>query len=188
MGNNLLSLVLLSYYSNDRIITAYYKIKTLLDKEKIPFELIVMDDGSRDNSYQIALELEKNEPNVKAYQLSKNYTSHYSIFAGLTLCSGGCVMPIVDDEQQPYSTIVEIYRLWENGAKVIIPHRVTRDDSWTSRIFSETYYKIMNSLSEVKFPIGGADLYFIDREIVDILVTKIHPIKTSSITEVLRLG
>lgn len=188
MENKLLTLILLSYYSGERITIAYNKIKTLLDKENVPFEFIIMDDGSKDNSYQIALELEKNEPNVKAYQLSKNYTSHYSIFAGLSLCSGACAMPMVDDEQQPYTTIVEMYRMWENGAKVIIPHRVTRDDSWTNRFFSEKYYKIMNSISEVKFPIGGADLYFIDREIIDILVNKIHHTKTSSITEVLRLG
>ncbi|OIP83233.1 MAG: hypothetical protein AUK44_05870 [Porphyromonadaceae bacterium CG2_30_38_12] len=188
MQNKILSLILLSYYSGQRIPTAFYKIKELLDRENIPFEFIVMDDGSKDDSYKIALDLEKNEPNVKAYQLSKNYTSHYSIFAGLTLCNGACAMPMVDDEQQPYSTIVEMYRLWEKGAKVIIPHRVTRDDSWSSRFLSETYYKIMNSLSEVSFPIGGADLYFIDRELIDLLANKIHHIKTSSIIEVLRLG
>jgi len=184
----MLSLILLSYYSGERIVIAFNKLKTLLNEEKIPFEFIIMDDGSKDNSFQIAMDLEKNEPNVKAFQLSKNYTSHYSIFAGLTLCTGACAMPIVDDEQQPYSTIVDMYRMWENGAKVIIPHRITRDDSWTSRLLSGIYYKLMNSLSEVKFPVGGADLYFIDREIVDILVNKIHHIKTSSIIEVLRLG
>lgn len=188
MENKMLSLILLSYYSGERIVIAFNKLKTLLNEEKIPFEFIIMDDGSKDNSFQIAMDLEKNEPNVKAFQLSKNYTSHYSIFAGLTLCTGACAMPIVDDEQQPYSTIVDMYRMWENGAKVIIPHRITRDDSWTSRLLSGIYYKLMNSLSEVKFPVGGADLYFIDREIVDILVNKIHHIKTSSIIEVLRLG
>ncbi|MFT3754062.1 MAG: glycosyltransferase [Paludibacter sp.] len=178
MEGKLLSLILLSYNSGERIIIAHKKIKSLLEKENIPFELIIMDDGSKDNSYQIALELERDETNVKGYQLSKNYTSHYSIFAGLSLCSGACAMPMVDDEQQPYSTIVEMYRMWENGAKIIIPHRVSRDDSWSSRFFSETYYKIMNSLSEVKFPLGGADLYFIDKEIVEILVNKIHHIRT----------
>ena len=188
MKNKLLSLILLSYYSKDRIPKAYYKIKELLDKENIPFEFIVMDDGSKDNSYSIALELERQESNVRAYQLSKNYTSHYSIFAGLSVCEGACVMPMVDDEQQPYSTIVEAYRLWEKGAKVIIPYRKNRADPWYSKLLSQMYYRIMNLLSEIKFPEGGADLYFIDRDIVDILNNKIHPIRTSTITEVLRLG
>jgi glycosyltransferase involved in cell wall biosynthesis len=77
--DKLLSLILLSYCSENRITLAYYKVKAILEKEKIPFEFIVMDDGSKDNSYNIALELEKKESNVRAYQLSKNYTSHYSM-------------------------------------------------------------------------------------------------------------
>lgn len=183
-----LSLILLSYNSNERIVNSYKKIRRLLDDANIPFEFIVMDDGSKDNSYGIACDLEKRHDNVKAYRLSKNFGSHYSIFAGLSVCTGDCAMPIVDDEQQPYQTIVEMYRLWEQGHKIIIPHRISREDAWTKKVFSEMYYKVMNAFSNVKYPPGGADLFFIDREIVDILVSKIHPINTASIAEVLRLG
>ena len=132
----MLSVILLSYYSGERIRVAYNKIKTLLDKENIPFEFIVMDDGSKDESYAIALELEKKEPNVRAYQLSRNYTSNYSWFAGLSIAKGACSFAIVDDEQQPYSTLIDMYRMWENGAKVVIPNRVSRDDPWRFKIFS----------------------------------------------------
>ncbi len=183
-----LSLILLSYYSKERIVTTYETIRGLLGESNIPFEFIVMDDGSKDNSYEIACELEKRYDNVRAYRLSKNFGSHYSIFAGLSVCTGDCAMPMVDDEQQPYRTIVEMYRLWEQGHKIIIPYRISREDAWTKKAFSEAYYRIMNTFSEVKYPSGGADLFFIDREIVDILVTRIHPINTASIAEVLRLG
>jgi len=183
-----LSIILLSYYSGERIERCYLKITELLDQARIPFEFIIMDDGSKDNSYQMAQALEKQYDNVQAFQLSRNFTSHYSIFAGLSVCSGACAMPIVDDEQQPYSTIVDMYRLWEQGHKVIVPHRVSRDDPWTSRIFAECFYKIMNRFSEIQYPVGGADLFFIDREVIDIINARIHPINTSSIAEVLRLG
>ena len=183
-----LSLILLSYYSKDRIERCYTRIRKLLDSERIPFEFIVMDDGSKDESYALALELEKRHDNVHAYQLSRNYTSHYSIFAGLSVCSGACAMPIVDDEQQPYQTIVDMYRLWEQGHKVIIPHRISRNDPLLSKWFSQCFYLLMNHFSEVKYPPGGADLFFIDREIIDILNERIHPVNTSSIAEVLRLG
>ncbi|MFP3591671.1 glycosyltransferase [Chryseobacterium sp. SIMBA_038] len=188
MESKKLSLILLSYYSEHRILGVYSNIKKLLNEHNIPFEFIIVDDGSKDNSYQVALDLEKQEPNVKAFQLSKNYTSHYSIFAGLSICEGACALPIVDDEQQPYDTIVDMYNLWLKGEKIIIPHRITRDDDWKSSLFSETYYKIMNQLTEVQFPTGGADLFFIDREIIDILNKKIHPINTSTVIEILRLG
>jgi dolichol-phosphate mannosyltransferase len=184
----MLSLILLSYYSGDRIVKAYQKLSEILGNEKIPFELIIIDDGSKDNSYEIALKLEKDYSNVIAYQLSKNYTSHYAIFAGLSVCNGLCAMPIVDDEQQPYQSVVEMYRLWQNGEKIIIPYRVKRNDGFLNNFFANTYYKIINELSDLKFPEGGADLFFIDREVVDILNSRIHAINTSSITEVLRLG
>ena len=184
----MLSLILLSYYSGDRISKAYQKLSEILKNEQIPFELIVIDDGSKDNSYEIALELEKANPNVKAYQLSKNYTSHYAIFAGLSVCNGDCAMPIPDDEQQPYQTIVDMYRLWQNGEKVIVPFREKRNDGFFKNIISNMYYKTINTLSEIQFPEGGADTFFIDRELIDIINIRIHPVNTSSIIEVLRLG
>ncbi len=184
----MLSIILLSYFSSERLIVAFNKISELLQSENIPFEVLIIDDGSTDNSFPIATELEKHHQNVHAYQLSKNYTTHYSIFAGLSLCNGGCAMPVPDDEQQPYHTIVEMYRLWEKGEKVIIPYRITRNDGFFNNLFAGAYYRILNMLSDVRFPDGGADTFLIDRELIDIINSRIHPINTSSIIEVLRLG
>ena len=81
-----------------------------------------------------------------------------------------------------------MYRIWEKGKKVIIPFRNKRDDSFMSNIFSNLYYAIMNTLSEIRFPKGGADIFLADREIIDIFNKYIHPKNTSTIIEVLRLG
>lgn len=184
----MLSVILLSYYSNSRLITVYEKLNGELSKNNIPFELIIIDDGSLDNSFDIATRLAEERTNVQAYRLSKNFTSHYAIFAGLTKAAGSCVTVIPDDEQQPYETLVSMYQAWEGGSKIVIPHRVSRGDSFFSKSFSQVFYRLMNRFSEVHFPIGGADSFLIDREIVDILNTRIHPINTTSITEILRLG
>ena len=184
----LCSIILMSYNSSDRIFTCYKRIKELFDREQIPFEFVIMDDGSKDNSYEVALELERSADNVSAYALSRNFTSHYSLFAGLSVCKGACAVPIPDDEQKPYELIVEMYRLWEAGEKIIIPHRIVRDDPKVSKFFSQSFYKAMNALTDIKFPSGGADACFIDREIIDILNEKIHPINTSTVSEILRLG
>jgi len=184
----MLSIILLSYYSGSRINTVYENLTKKLSSENIPFELVIIDDGSRDDSYSIALDLEAEKQNVRAYQLSKNFTSHYAIFAGLSLCKGSCATPIPDDEQQPYDTLVDMYRLWEKGSKVIIPYRLKRDDGYIKDFLSNLYYKIISKLSDINFPRGGADTFFIDREIIDLINERIHPINTSSIIEVLRLG
>ncbi len=184
----MLSLILLSYFSGERINQVHNKLSSLLSRENIEFELIIIDDGSSDNSFKIAQKLEEKHKNVQAFQLSKNYSSHYAIFAGLSVCNGDCAMPIPDDEQQPYKSIVDMYRIWEDGAKVIIPYRERRNDGFINDLLSNTYYKTINFLSDVTFPKGGADSFFIDRELIDLVNQKIHPINTSSIIEVLRLG
>lgn len=184
----MLSVILLSYYSGTKIKKVYEQLSKVLNENHIDFELIIIDDGSEDDSFQIALELENRFTNVKAYQLSKNYTSHYAIFAGLSVCNGDCAIPIPDDEQLPYQVIIESYKLWKQGAKVVIPYRSGRSDGLISDFFSFLYYSIINKFSDIKFPPGGADTFLIDREVIDIIVNKIHPINTSSIIEVLRLG
>lgn len=183
-----LSVILLSYFSKDRIVNVYNKVDDLLSKAGINYEFIVIDDGSGDNSFNIALELERQKENVKVYQLSRNFTSHYAIFAGFSVCTGDCAVTIPDDEQQPYKILIDLYKKWDEGNKIVIPYRLNREDPWLSKIFSNTFYFIMNNLSDVKYPPGGADSVFLDREIIDLLNTRIHPINTTSITEVLRLG
>jgi dolichol-phosphate mannosyltransferase len=184
----MLSIILLSYYSKERITDAYTKVSKVMLEQNIPIEFIVVDDGSRDESYAMAMALERLHDNVKVYQLSRNYSSNYAAFAGLSVCTGGCAAIIPDDEQQPYSTLVDMYRLWESGHKIVIPYRVKRDDGFFTDLTAKLFYRIINRISEVKFPDGGADTFLVDREVVDILNEKIHPVNTAIITEILRLG
>jgi polyisoprenyl-phosphate glycosyltransferase len=184
----MLSIIFQCYFSGDRILRTYQNLSLLLIKNEIPFEYIIIDDGSTDNSFELAQELALKQENVKAFQLSRNYTAHYAIFAGLSVCLGNCAFPIDDDEQFPYDAIVELYRLWQKGNKVVIPYRINRNDGFIKNSISNIYYQIINTLSEISFPKGGADTFLIDREIIDIINSRIHPINTSSIVEVLRLG
>ena len=184
----MLSIILLSYQSEKRIDKFFEALNKKMLEENIQFECIIMDDASTDASNIFALELENKYENVRAFQLSRNFTSHYSIFAGFTKVRGSCAVALPDDFQVPLETVVEMYRLWEKGKKVIIPFRKDRADSFISNFFSNLYYSIMNTLSEVKFPKGGADIFLADKEIIDIFNKYIHPKNTSTIIEVLRLG
>ena len=102
--------------------------------------------------FDIAEDLEKKFTNVHAFQLSKNYTSHYSIFGGFSKVNGKCAAALPDDFQVPLDTVVKMYRLWQKGHKVVIPSRNTRNDPLISRLFSNFYYSMMNILSESNFP------------------------------------
>lgn len=186
--NPSLSILLFSFNSSCRLESSVSKIINFFEKEKISFELLIIDDGSQDNSFEIAERLEIKDNRIKAYQLSRNYTTPYAQFAGLSRCRGNCAVFVPDDLQRPLTVVLKMYRLWESGHKLVIPYRKSRSDSLVGDYCSNLYYRIMNTLSEVTFPPGGADGFLADREIIDILNEKINPINTTTMVEVLRLG
>ncbi len=187
-NERLLSIILLSYNSQDKIKAVFRQVAEVMETEKIPFEFIIIDDGSKDDSFSVARELEKEDSRARAYQLSRNFTSHYAKFAGFSVCSGACATSIPDDGQQPIEIYVAMYRQWEKGNKLVIPYRVSRHDGMIKDAYSKMYYRMMNALSVVKYPPGGCDIFLADREIIDIFNKRIHPIHTSTTVEVLRMG
>ncbi len=184
----LLSVMIPAFHSEHRLRPAVAALTGKLEAEQIPFELLIIDDGSKDNTWAVAQQLAKEDTRVRAFRLSRNYTSPYVHFAGFSVCKGACVTSMPDDLQRPLDTLVACYRKWQEGHKLVVSYRVSRDDGWWSDLFSGLYYRIMNSLSDVSFPPGGTDGFLADREIVDIMNTRIHPIHTSTVVEVLRLG
>jgi dolichol-phosphate mannosyltransferase len=186
--DSLLSIILLSYHSGRRIIDVYLKVEELLKKEGIIFEFIIMDDGSKDDSFKIAKRLESEFTNVRAFQLSRNYTSDYSVLAGYSVAKGNCVVMIVDDGQPDEKYIIDLYNAWKEGSKIIFLLRSKRNDPRLSKFFSNTFYKIMDYLADIKYPPGGIEIALVDEEIVEIINSKIHPINTSIFTELIRLG
>ena len=104
----MLSIILLSYQSEKRIKKFFDALNERMLKENIEFECIIMDDSSTDASHNVALELEAKHESVRAFQLSRNFTSHYSIFAGFSKVRGNCAVALPDDFQVPLDTVVEM--------------------------------------------------------------------------------
>jgi dolichol-phosphate mannosyltransferase len=188
MNQGKLSIILCSYQSGDSIVPVYNTLKTRFASEKISFELIIVDDASTDNSYEIAKLLAKTENDVFVYRLAKNSTSPYSTFAGMTKANGSCIIPIADDFQVPMDTIVAMYRLWEHGSQLVICNRESRSDGFFADVNANIYYRFMNAISNIQFPKGGSDGYLFDREIVDIINLLPHVNNTTPLIEALRLG
>ncbi len=183
-----LSIILLAYQSEKRLEKAVTEIDTSLSAAGIPHEIVIIDDGSTDQSFAKARELAQRIENISAYSLSRNYTSPMAQFAGLEMCTGQCACPMPDDGQRPIAHIIEMYRLWEKGHKIILGYREGRDDGRVNDFFSNGYYSFMNRFSEITFPPGGSDGYLIDREIIDLLNTRISKRNTTPVIELLKLG
>jgi dolichol-phosphate mannosyltransferase len=183
-----LSIVLLSYYSGQKLPLLCAKIKDFLEQYSIPYEIIIVDDGSKDDSFAIAKSIAASDTAVRAIQLSRNYTSHYAAFAGLSVAQGTCAVLIPDDEQQPLDLIEKMYRIWENGAMIIFPYRSTRSDAQFPKLLAALFYYLLNLGSEVKLPAYGMDTWFIDRKVIDIINKDISKIRTTTVSEILRMG
>jgi dolichol-phosphate mannosyltransferase len=158
--DRLLSIILFSYFSGRRLEATSQKIIERMEAEKIPFELIIIDDGSTDDSFLIASDIARADERIRAFSLSRNYTTNYAKFAGLSVCKGACSVFVPDDLQRPLSTVVQMYRMWEKGHKLVIDYRSSRDDGIVNDLFSSLYYKIMNKFSQVSFPPGGDGWFF----------------------------
>jgi polyisoprenyl-phosphate glycosyltransferase len=187
-ASKLFSVLIPAFNSEKRLQFAYESITNRLTAERIPFELLIIDDGSTDNTWDLAKAIAAADKRVRVFRLSRNFTSPYVHFAAFSVCRGACIMFMPDDLQRPVETLVECYRMWEKGHKIVISYRSSRDDGWFTDFFARAYYRIMNYFSDLNFPVNGADGFLADREIVDILNTRIHPTRTSSMIEVLRLG
>ncbi len=187
-SSKLFSVLIPVFNSEKRLQNAYETITKHLTDERIPFELLIIDDGSKDNTWQLAKDIAAPDNRVRIFRLSRNYTTPYVHFAAFSVCRGACIMFMPDDLQRPVETLIECYRTWELGHKIVISYRNSRDDGWLTDFFARLYYRIMNRLSDISFPINGADGFLADREIIDILNTRIHPIHSSAMVEVMRLG
>jgi glycosyltransferase involved in cell wall biosynthesis len=184
------SIIILGYHSGERIRIAYEKLLNIFRNENIDFEFIIVNDGSKDQNetQKVSQALVLNYENIHYIELSRNYTSHYAAFAGLSVVTGSLAALIPDDEQQPYETLVKAYKLWTLGEKIIFPVRSNRDDPKMSKFFSGFFYWLMSKTTDFDYPKYGLDTWVIDREIIDILNTKISPRNTTTITELLYLG
>ncbi len=170
MQKNKLSIVIPVYFNEKNLLPLYQELKkTILSRSEFAYELIFVDDGSQDKSFDKLLELRKLDRQVKIIKLSKNFGSHVAILAGLAHCSGDCSTVISADLQDSPDIIVKMYQRWLAGHKVVLAVRADRQDSWLQARISNLYYRLMRKVALPNMPKGGFDCFLIDRAVIDII-------------------
>lgn len=182
-----LSIVIPLYQNEKNIPVTYSKLKEEVIPNLDDYELILVDDGCKDNSYQEAMKLREIDNNVKVIKLSRNFGQHVAIYAGLEHISGDCAAVISADLQDPPSLLVEMVEKYKQGNKVVLAIRESRDEKWSQKLFSKVYYKLMRKFAIKDMPKGGFDCFLADKQVIEVL-TSIEEKNTSLFAQVLWLG
>ncbi|MDK1028175.1 MAG: glycosyltransferase family 2 protein [Anaerolineae bacterium] len=151
-------------------------------------DLIFVDDGSGDRSINILLDYQKQFPEtIKVLKLTRNFGSMAAIQAGLTVATGDCVAMVAADLQDPPELLIDMIKHWEKGVKAIFAIRSNREESFIQKFFSYSYYTLIRWFAIPNYPVGGFDLFLIDRQVVE-EVNKIQEKNTSILTLIFWLG
>ncbi|MBN1310549.1 MAG: glycosyltransferase family 2 protein [Anaerolineae bacterium] len=133
------------------------------------FEFIFVDDGSRDDSFEVLQALFQKEPRMRLIRLSRNFGSNAAILAGLNEASGEAIAVIAADLQDPPDLIHEMLALWRQGRKVVLAARKGRDDPGLTSFTSDVFYGLFRRFAIKTMPERGFDFFLIDRHVCDLI-------------------
>jgi len=165
-----LSIIIPVYFNEANLRPLYDDLyEKVLTKLKCDYEIIMVDDGSKDNSYSVICELAKKDHKIRPVKLSRNFGSHAAILAGLSISTGNCATIKAADLQEPSEIILEMYAKWAQGIKVVLAVRSDREESFFQKFSANSYYHIVRKFCLPNMPKGGFDVCFIDRQVIDLL-------------------
>ncbi|MDO4303690.1 MAG: glycosyltransferase family 2 protein [Bacillota bacterium] len=168
--SKLLSIILPSYNEQDNIPHTFEVINNILTSASIPYEIIFVDDGSRDLTYQRIYEVSLQHPQVKGICFSRNFGKEAAIFAGLEASAGACCLIMDCDLQHPAELIPEMYRLWLEGNEVIEGIKSSRGKENPLHTFcAKSFYNIISRATGIDMS-KASDFKLLDRKAVDALL------------------
>jgi len=163
MNRALISVVVPVYNEEGNILPFFKELKKWLPT-KYQTEYIFVDDGSTDSTLDKIKRLRVANPNVKYLSFTRNFGHQYALKAGLDYAKGAAVITLDGDFQHPPKLIPEMLRKWEEGkCKIVFTRRKDENGYYFKNIASKFFYRLINSMSEIKIDLGSADFRLLDR-------------------------
>ena len=169
MKKNKVTLVIPMYYEEKVAEECYKRVKENLEKLKnYDYEIIFVNDGSKDKTLEILEGITDKDKNVKVISFSRNFGHQAAVTAGLQYVSGDAIIIMDADMQDPPELIPDMLKLWEDGNEVIYGKRKSREGESAFKLFTaKMFYKTLNALSDVEIPKDTGDFRLVDRKVVD---------------------
>ena len=166
-----ISIVIPMYNEQEVAEICYQRIKNVLNKlSRYDYELIIVDDGSKDKTLEIVTKIAETDDKVVIISFSRNFGHQAAVTAGLRETTGDAVVIIDADMQDPPEVVEEMVKLWEQGNDVIYAVRSKRKGESIFKTFTaKMFYKILYNLSDVEIPKDTGDFRLADRKVIDVI-------------------
>lgn len=164
------SVVIPVYFNQDNLGPLYEDLqRKILNHSEYEWEIVMVNDGSKDESLSVMKSLAKKDKRIKTISLSKNFGSHAAILCGLSNCTGDCAVVKAADLQEPTEMILDMVKSWEQGNNVVLAVREGREESKKQALFANFYYWLVRKTALPDMPKGGFDVYLLDRKVITVL-------------------
>jgi glycosyltransferase involved in cell wall biosynthesis len=165
-----ISLVAPAYNEAKNLVAFVEAVTAVLENIGEPWEIVFVDDGSKDDTLGMLLAARANDARIKVVSLARNFGKDVALTAGLHHARGRAVIPIDCDLQHPPELIPEMIAKWRAGADMVIGVRSKRsEEGWFRRTASRWYYSLMRRMNDVAIPPNAGDFRLLDRKIVDVI-------------------
>ena len=164
------SVIIPVYNEEEIILESYDRLKVVMDALNNPYELVFVDDGSKDKTVELLKEIADYDTNVKVLILSRNFGHQLAVTAGLNSCNGDAVIIIDADMQDPPELIPQMIDLWKQGNQIVYGKRMKRKgESVFKLVTAKVYYRLLKRLSDESVPPDVGDFRLLDRKVVNIM-------------------
>ena len=166
-----ISLVIPMYYEEEVAKECYNRVVDILKKiENYEYEIVFVNDGSKDKTLEILEEIAKEDTQVKVISFSRNFGHQAAVTAGIKEVTGDAIVIIDADLQDPPELIPDMIKYWEKGNEVIYGKRKTRKgESAFKLLTAKMFYKTLNTLSDVEIPKDTGDFRLVDKKVIDVV-------------------
>ena len=169
-----LSVVIPMYCEEEVVDICYKRVVNNLKKlsDKYNYEIIFINDGSKDSTFEILKKIASNDDNVKIISFSRNFGHQAAVTAGIRNVTGDAVIIMDADLQDPPELFEGMIEKWEEGYEVVYGKRKTREgESIFKLLTARMFYNTLNKLSEIEIPKDTGDFRLVDRKVIDVIAT-----------------
>ncbi len=163
--------VVLPIYNEEQVIPEMYsRMTSVLEGIGEPYELVLVNDGSRDKSRELLHQLHIRDPRVRVINFARNFGHQVAITAGMDYAQGDAVVVIDADLQDPPEVIAEMMDKWREGYEVVYGVRTEREgETWFKLATANLFYRLMNSITSIDIPLDAGDFRLMDRAVIQTL-------------------